>query len=287
MAFVKVEDLIKIYNPDSKNSISALRGVKLEIEEGSFVTLLGPSGCGKSTLINLMALFDTPTAGKITIEGIDDIYKLKEKERITYHQETIGYMSQFTNHNLIPNWTVENNIKIPIKLKNKLTREQTDKRISDLLELVDLRDKRKISVGKLSGGEAQRISLITALANNPKLLLADEPTGELDSKNTILIGEILKEIVQEKGKTVLVVTHNSLLADKSEKSWLMQDGRITGLYKQTNKEKATTLQNKYFTYVDDHGNLRLPQEIIKLANIKEAVTIEYNKETKKVELTPE
>ena len=235
----------------------------------------------------MLALFDKPTAGKIVIEDIDDIFKLTEKERIRYHQETIGYVSQFTVHNLIPNWSVENNIKIPIKLRNKLTREESNKRIDEVLDFIGLKDKKKRQTNYLSGGESQKLSLAVALANNPKLILADEPTGELDSNNTLIIADLLKSLVENYNTTVLVVTHNSLLANKSQISWNMEDGRITGLYKKSEDFREQKDRNKYFTFVDDQGNLRLPKEVLIKAKIKNSVSIEFNEGTKKVELTPE
>ena len=286
MSFIKINDLIKIYNPTSKNSISALRGINLEIDKASFVTLVGPSGCGKSTLINLIGLFDKPTAGRITIEGISDIFKFKEKERIRYYQETIGYISQFSNHNLIPSWSVEDNIKIPLKLQNKLNNKEIDLRISDLLEMVNVKNRRKRQAKTLSGGESQRVSLAVALANNPKLLLADEPTGELDSNNTLIIADLLRTIVKEYGTTVLAVTHNHLFADKSDISWKMEDGRITELYKSVKSIAGKREHKKFHTVVDNQGNLRLPKEILEKSNIKNSVSIEYNETTKKVELDP-
>lgn len=284
MSFIEIEDVMKIYNPNKKNSISALRGVNLTINHNELVSLIGPSGCGKTTLIKIIGLYIRPTAGKISIEDIDDIFKLKERERIRFHQETLGYVSQFSTSNLISSWSIEDNIKIPLKIVNRLTKEEINKRIDEILDKMDLIDKKKAKIYTLSGGEAQRVSFAVAVANNPKLILADEPTGELDSENTLRILEIMKDIVSSYNTTILTVTHNSLIANSSRKAWKMEDGRITGLFNNVIEEKNNAQKRKFSVAVDRHGNLKIPKDILEKAKIKDKAVIEYNDKSDLIEL---
>lgn len=287
MSFIEINDVIKIYNPYSENSVSALRGVNLKINHSELVSLIGPSGCGKTTLIKLIGLYIKPTAGKIAIEEISDIFKLKEHERIKYHQETLGYVSQFSSINLIKSWSVEDNIKIPMKLANRLSREEMKKRIIEILEKVDLSSQQKRKVYQLSGGEAQRVSFGVAMANNPKLILADEPTGELDTENTYRIVEIMKDIVSSYNTTVLVVTHNKIIAENSKHSWKMEDGRISGLYKASSNEEKKESKRTFFVSIDSQGHLRIPKDVLEKSKLNDTATIEYNEATGKIEITPE
>lgn len=288
MVFLQATDLIKIYEDENKVAISALRGLHLQVEKSSLVSIYGPSGNGKSTLLNILSGTDKPTAGNVVIEQFGDISKFSKKELSKYLLNCVGILNQSSRANVIYNWSVKENILFPMKLAGSLSHEQCLKRAVELLKSVDLMKRINFKTNSLSGGERQRLGLAVALANSPQLLLADEPTGEIDSENAKHIVCLLKKIRSENGTTIVIVTHDPIVANSSDIAWNIKDGRIIGLH-QAIKSIITDKQveRKYYTTVDDHGNLRLPENLRKKANIGTRISIEYNQETNKLELSKE
>ena len=204
-----------------KVPVDALRGVNLTVENGDFLSVLGPSGSGKSTLLNLIGALDKPTEGRMLIEGVD-ISTLKDSELADLRRR-IGFVFQFFN--LIPRFTARENVELPMAIAG-LSKPDRRKRAEDLLGTVGLGERMNHKPSELSGGEQQRVAIARALANNPKFLLMDEPTGNIDSKAAGEIISLIKNLNDEKAVTVIMVTHDQRLAGQSKKIVRMFDGSI-------------------------------------------------------------
>ncbi|MEM7826376.1 MAG: ABC transporter ATP-binding protein [Candidatus Aenigmatarchaeota archaeon] len=217
---IELKNVSKIYKMDEVE-VTALRDVNLKIREKEFVAVVGPSGSGKSTLLHLMGLLDKPTSGKIFLEGIDTS-KLKDKQLARLRGRKIGFVFQFFN--LYPTLTALENVQLPMIIAEKDKRE-SEKRAFELLKKVGLEKRANHLPSQLSGGERQRVAIARALANNPSLILADEPTGNLDSKSGEEVMKILDKL-QEEGKTIVMVTHEMNIAKYAERTIYLKDGRI-------------------------------------------------------------
>ena len=201
--------------------VHALQGVNLRIEQGDFITILGPSGSGKSTLLNMIGVLDKPTEGKVLIEGVD-ISNLSDNGLADLRRR-IGFVFQFFN--LIPRLTACKNVELPMSVSN-VNRSERRKRAEELLETVGLKERLNHKPAELSGGERQRVAIARALANQPKFLLMDEPTGNIDSKTAFEIIELIKKLNEEKGVTIIVVTHDKNIAKHTKRTVQMLDGLI-------------------------------------------------------------
>ena len=204
-----------------KIPVEALRGVNLQVESGEFIAILGPSGSGKSTLLNLIGALDKPTEGKMVIEDVD-ISTLSDNQLADLRRR-IGFVFQFFN--LIPRFTARENVELPMAIAG-LSKAERRKRTEDLLETVGLTDRMNHKPTELSGGEQQRVAIARALANNPKFLLMDEPTGNIDSKTASEIIDLTKRLNEEKAVTIVMVTHDQRLAGQSKRIVQMFDGLI-------------------------------------------------------------
>jgi len=204
-----------------KVPVNALRGVNLKVEDGDFLAILGPSGSGKSTLLNLIGALDKPTAGKMIIEGVD-ISTLNDNQ-LTDLRRRVGFVFQFFN--LIPRFSARENVELSLSISD-ISRSERRKRAEDLLATVGLKDRMAHKPAELSGGEQQRVAIARALANNPRFLLMDEPTGNIDSKTANEIMGLIKVLNEEKHVTAIMVTHDQRLATQSKKTVLMLDGLI-------------------------------------------------------------
>jgi putative ABC transport system ATP-binding protein len=204
-----------------KVPVEALRGVNLKVESGDFLAILGPSGSGKSTLLNLIGALDKPTEGKMMIEGVD-ISTLNDNQ-LTDLRRRVGFVFQFFN--LIPRFSAKENVELSLSIAD-VSRSERRKRAESLLETVGLKERMNHKPAELSGGEQQRVAIARALANNPRFLLMDEPTGNIDSKTANEILRLIKGLNEEKGVTAIMVTHDQRLATQSKKTVLMLDGSI-------------------------------------------------------------
>ena len=274
MSSVYCDDIIKLYTePHSKLQIPALRGIELNIRAGSLVAIIGPSGSGKTTLVNVIGGLDRPTAGSVHV-GDTRVDQLKGRALNRYLRNQVGFLSQNPHQNLIWNLNVHRNVLLPMRMSHmNLGREERNKRANELLEKVGLLNRSKSRPNTLSGGEAQRAGLAVALANNPDILLADEPTGELDSNTTFKIIDYLRELNKEFNKTMIVVTHDVRFANMTNIAYRILDGRISGLHRATmdidELEKIDKpLEREELIFVDSHGNLRLPENVRKGVGIK-------------------
>ncbi|HXA08608.1 MAG TPA: ABC transporter ATP-binding protein [Chthoniobacterales bacterium] len=216
---------IERYLGEDDSRVHALRGVSLDLEPGSVHAVVGPSGCGKSTLLYILGLLDYPDAGTLTIDG-HLMAQLPDDEVARKRNELLGFIFQF--HFLLEDFTAQENVMIPMRRLGRLTEEAMLERAARLLEEVDLGGKLRRPSRHLSGGEQQRVAIARALANDPHVILADEPTGNLDTKNSRRAFRLLQKIVREERKALLLVTHNPEIAEACDWIHEMQDGVIVG-----------------------------------------------------------
>ena len=214
---VDVRNVVKTFD---NGRTRAVDGASLRIERGEFVSITGPSGCGKSTLLHLIASLERPDSGEITVEG-EDILRLRDLSR--YRARTIGMVFQL--HNLLPNLSASDNVQVPMYETSLPTRERRSRAL-ELLALVDMEGMAKKRPTELSGGERQRVAIARALSNDPPIILADEPTGNLDSKSGLRVLETLREIQRDRGMTLLLVSHAPAIAGAADRVIEMLDGAI-------------------------------------------------------------
>ena len=220
MKILEIEDLCKVYGT-GETKVDALKNVTFDVEQGEFVAIVGPSGSGKSTLLHILGGVDSPTSGEVIISGTD-ISKLDETKLAIFRRRQIGLIYQF--YNLIPILNVEENMTLPILLDGKKPDQAL---LSDLVEKLGLSSRLKHLPNQLSGGQQQRVSIGRALMNHPALLLADEPTGNLDSENSKEIVSLLRKFNKENKQTVIIITHDERIALSADRVITIEDGRIT------------------------------------------------------------
>src|SRR5881396_1293524 len=214
---------IERYLGEEEERVHALRGVSLEVEAGSVHAVVGPSGCGKSTLLYILGLLDPPDTGQVAIES-KSVSHLSDDELARTRNKFIGFIFQF--HFLMEDFTAQENVMIPMRKLGQLSDSEMRERAAGLLEAVGLGDKLRRPSRHLSGGEQQRVAIARALANDPKVILADEPTGNLDTANSERAFELLRNLVHERGKALLLATHNPAIAEACDWIHEMKDGSI-------------------------------------------------------------
>lgn len=220
MTLIEVKNLNKIYG-SGEAEVKALKNINLNIEQGEFVAIVGQSGSGKSTLLHLIGGGDISSSGEVIIDG-KNIYKLKEKELSILRRRKLGFIFQFFN--LIPVLTAQENIEMPVLLDN----EKIDKKyMNELLRILGLEERKNNYPSQLSGGQQQRVSIGRALANKPSIILADEPTGNLDSKNSKQVLELLKYCAKKYNQTLILITHDINIAKSADRVITIEDGEIT------------------------------------------------------------
>ena len=217
---LRVENLTKVYGK-GENEVRALDGVSFSVEKGEFVAVIGPSGSGKSTLLHILGAVDEPSSGKVFMDG-KDVFKQNEEQLAIFRRRQVGLVYQF--YNLIPVLDVVENITLPVQLDGrKVNRE----RLQDMVALLGLHGREKHLPNQLSGGQQQRVSIGRALMNSPSVVLADEPTGNLDSKNSQEIMELLKKSNRKYNQTLIMITHDENIALQADRIIAIEDGRIT------------------------------------------------------------
>lgn len=218
---LKVENLKRYYKTNDVE-VRALDGVSFDVKKGEFISIIGASGSGKSTLLHLLGGLDYPTIGKVLIDGTD-IYGLKDDERTIFRRRNIGFV--FQAYNLLPMLNVYENIIIPFGLDG----DKVDKKYVDsVIDILEISDQKYKMPNELSGGQQQRVAIARALVTKPSLILADEPTGNLDSKSSSQVVYLLKKINKELGNTILMITHDDAVAQAAEKTLRIEDGRLVG-----------------------------------------------------------
>ncbi len=274
---VLCENLIKIYKVDDLEVV-ALQGLDLEVARGEMIAIVGASGSGKSTLLNILGGLDTPSAGRVTVAG-HDLTRLNEEQRTRYRGLIVGHVWQQSGRNLLSDLSVADNIDLPQLLKGAAS-SHYKRRTRELLEIVGLADMAKKKPTQLSGGEQQRIALAVALANEPALLLADEPTGELDSVTTQEIVTFMRSINQELKVTILIVTHDVAIASIVDRTLAIRDGRTSTETVRRNQPLVTTATgasvviglpeetHQEAIFIDRVGILQLPTEAIERVELR-------------------
>jgi putative ABC transport system ATP-binding protein len=239
-AFIEIKDLIKVYRTGSTEVI-ALRGLDLSVDEGEIVAVMGPSGCGKTTMLNILGGLDRPTAGRVIVDKMQ-IEKLPDRELYDYRLNKIGFVFQFFN--LMNSISAEENVELPMQLAGMISSERK-RRVAELLEMVGMSHRAKHKPVQMSGGEQQRVAIAVALANNPKVVLADEPTGELDKKTGHEILELFRKLKEKYGKTLIIVTHDHRVSNIVDRTVFIEDGRIIGsLGSQEAKDMFSRIEEK-------------------------------------------
>ena len=263
---VTCDNLIKIYKVDDLEVV-ALQGLDLEVVRGEMIAIVGASGSGKTTLLNILGGLDTPTAGRVVVGG-HDLARLGEEQRTRYRGLLVGHVWQQSGRNLLPDLTIADNVDLPQILKGERA-FRYKRRTRELLEMVGLADKAKRKPEQLSGGEQQRVALAVALANEPPLLLADEPTGELDMTTTQEIIAFMRQINKATGVTILIVTHDVAVAEAVDRTLAIRDGRTSTETIRRNSGRGEGMSaviglpgetHQEAIFIDRAGILQLPSE---------------------------
>ncbi|MFV9629464.1 MAG: ABC transporter ATP-binding protein [Methanosarcinales archaeon] len=217
---IEIRDLTKIYGDGVE--VRALDGVDLDIEKGEFLAIIGPSGSGKSTLLNMIGILDTPTSGTILLDGVD-ITSASQKQRSKMRNQKLGFIFQY--HHLLPDFNAIENVMMPL-LINGIKKSKAKKIAYEMLDEVGLNDRANHRPNQLSGGQNQRVAIARALANNPDIVIGDEPTGNLDSKSSDVIYDLLRKLNKEHDQTFILVTHDERMAEKTDRIIRLVDGKI-------------------------------------------------------------
>jgi len=266
---IQADNLVKIYKTKDIEVI-ALQGLDLSVEQGEMMAIIGSSGSGKSTFLNMLGGLDRPSAGKLYVDG-KNLFSMTDKELVAYKRSTVGFVWQNNGRNLLPYLSAYENIMVPMELSSYKERKA---RADMLLDLVGLASKKNNRMQQMSGGEQQRIAIAIALANSPKVLLADEPTGSVDTKTSNYIFDIFKRLNQELGITVVIVTHDVSLSKKVQRVAAIRDGKISSerILKENFAERMShtdkmvdwheTETQDEFAILDKAGRIQLPREML-------------------------
>jgi len=263
------ENLVKIYKTKDLE-VLALQGLDLNIAKGELMAIIGNSGSGKSTFLNMIGGLDRPSAGKLTVDG-KDLFKLNEKELVEYKRNTVGFVWQNNARNLVPYLSALQNVQLPMRFENE---KRQRARAYELLETVGMAHKANSRLNQLSGGEQQRIAIAIALANNPKILLADEPTGSVDAKTGSYILDVFRELNKNLGLTIVIVTHDRALSKKVNRVVAIRDGKTSSemIVKQSYADRLDSIgmfeeAHDEFAVLDKAGRVQIPREILEQMGI--------------------
>ena len=276
-AYIVCEDLFKIYKV-ADLEVVALRGLDLNVQRSEVVAIVGASGSGKSTLLNILAGYDIPSAGRVSV-GDKDLLRMTPNETELYRRDEVGFIWQQTSRNMFPYLTAVENVALPMMLTFTSPSERR-RRAEELLELVGLGHRMGHTPEKLSGGEQQRVAIAVALANHPPLLLADEPTGELDDNTAAEILDLFGEINRELSTTILIVTHDPDIAYKVGRVVMIRDGKMATevrrkvTFQRLSGSVATDQPLEEFILVDGSGRVQIPRDIIDRLKIGERARID-------------
>lgn len=270
--YILCEDLFKIYKI-ADLEVVALRGLDLKVRRGELMAIVGASGSGKSTLLNILAGLDQPSAGRAYVGG-RDLLTLTAAEMVEYRRRAVGFVWQQTGRNLVPYLDAVQNVEVPMILAGK-PRKQAREHAIELLEAVGLSHRLHHHPNELSGGEQQRVSIAVALANDPPLLLADEPTGELDTVGSAAIFELFGDLNRRFGVTIIIVTHDPAIAARVDRVVAIRDGRTsTEIFRRTVEEgNVTRMAHEEFVLVDAAGRLQIPREYLEALHIAERAKV--------------
>ncbi len=286
---ITCENLVKIYKTKD-TEVVALQGLDLEIKYGEMMAIIGNSGSGKSTLLNMIGGLDRPSAGKLIVNG-HNLLRVKKTALTDYKRNTVGFVWQNNARNLIPYLSAKQNVELPMILAN---RADFKKRSAELLKIVGLEERMRNKLSQLSGGEQQRVAIAIAMANEPKIILADEPTGAVDSDTGKQIFNAFRKLNRETGVTIIIVTHDRGVAKNVDRVVAISDGRTSSEYirKISYKEELEELDrmsgveesdtHEELVVVDRHGRLKLPEEYLGATGISKNSRIKMDVEDNKI-----
>ncbi|MCI8624720.1 MAG: ATP-binding cassette domain-containing protein [Lachnospiraceae bacterium] len=278
---IECDNLVKIYKTKDIE-VLALQGLELTVAEGELMAIIGNSGSGKSTFLNMIGGLDRPSAGRLFVDG-KDLFKLNEKELVEYKRNTVGFVWQNNGRNLLPYLSALENVEMPMLFADPKGKKE---RALELLELVGMSHRKNSRLNQLSGGEQQRIAIAIALANRPKLLLADEPTGSVDVRTSEYILDVFRKLNEELGLTVVIVTHDKNLAKKVNRVVAIRDGKTSSerIMKASYLERLSDIHGfaeeetqEEYAVLDRAGRLQIPRELL------EEIGLEGNKVKLEVE----
>jgi ABC-type lipoprotein export system ATPase subunit len=291
---IRCEELVKIYKT-ADLEVVALQGLDMQVNDGELMAIIGNSGSGKSTLLNMLGGLDKPSAGKLFVDG-KDLLSFGEKELVNYKRDTVGFVWQNNARNLIPYLTALENVELPVLLKGRRRRA----RAIELLEAVGLGHRFKNKLSELSGGEQQRVAIAIALANEPRLLLADEPTGSLDTKTSDQVLDLFRTLNQTMGITIVIVTHDPLLARKVDRVVQIRDGKTSAemirresyadeLARLDAEDAMSGQQESHIEYavLDKAGRLQIPAGYLDADGFKDSNKVRVEMEEGRIILYPQ
>ncbi|MEU8619446.1 ABC transporter ATP-binding protein [Streptomyces sp. NPDC048623] len=280
-ALIACDRVVRIFTTDGVE-VQALQGLDLLVTEGELMALVGASGSGKSTLMNILAGLDVPTAGAARVAGCD-LLAMDGKARLRYRREVVGFVWQQTARNLLPYLTAAQNVALPMQLKGgrKGGARQKARRAEELLAMLDMTEHADRRPHQLSGGQQQRVAIAVALANNPSVLLADEPTGELDSATGEQVFAAFRRANEELGTTIVIVTHDQAVASEVRRTVAIRDGRTSSeVLRRTEVDEAgqESLVAREYAMLDRAGRLQLPAEYTEALNMRHRVALELEQD---------
>ncbi|MFD2793112.1 ABC transporter ATP-binding protein [Promicromonospora vindobonensis] len=271
---IRCGDLVRIFATDGVE-VQALQGLTLSVDPGEIVAVVGASGSGKSTLLTILSGLDTPTGGSAVVAGTD-LLTMGHAERVRYQRSTVGFVWQQTSRNLLPYLTASENVRLPLELANTLPRRERLRRVESLLELLEVGHVAGRRPGEMSGGEQQRTAIAVAVANSPRVLLADEPTGELDEATSVEVLEALRGVNRETGVTTLIVTHDPTVSEHVARTVQIRDGRTsteTLRRTETDEHGRARHVSEEFAVLDRVGRLQLPQDFVQALDLRDRVRL--------------
>lgn len=255
-SIIKLENIIKKFYVGEPNELEILHGISLEVEEGEFVAIVGPSGSGKSTLMNTIGVLDRPTSGTYMLDGIN-VGEAEESELSEIRNQKIGFV--FQTYNLISKTNALKNIELPM-LYAGMERSERLKRAKELLDLVEMGDRAKHLPEELSGGQKQRVAIARAMANDPAIILADEPTGALDSKTGRLVMDLFHKLNKEKNKTIVLITHSNELAGETDRIISIRDGKIISVKDNSKNKEKNIAKNRTINTAEETVEVELDEK---------------------------
>lgn len=270
MSFIECDNLVKIYKI-AELEVVALQGLDLAIDAGEMIALIGPSGSGKSTLMNVLGGLDIPSAGQVKV-GNYDLLELNRRQQTIYRRDAVGFVWQQTARNLLPYLSARENVEMPMAFKG-LSSSERKRRAENLLDAVGLSDRMNNRPSQLSGGEQQKTALAVAMANEPQLLLADEPTGEVDSESANQIFDTMHTLNQQFGVTIVIVTHDHAVAGRVNRVVGMRDGRASTEVLRRAGSDGVELTEEEFAVLDRTGRLQLPQGYMDVLEMEKRVIL--------------
>ncbi|MCG5211893.1 ABC transporter ATP-binding protein [Streptosporangium soli] len=271
-AHILCDNLVRIFKTEGVEVV-ALQGLDLLIEKGELIAIVGASGSGKSTLLNVLSGLDVPTAGLARVAGTD-LLSMTAKDRLRYRRETVGFIWQQTARNLLPYLTGRENVVLPMRLAGNRAQKSRAGELLDLLGVGDCADRRP---GEMSGGEQQRVAIAVALANSPEVILADEPTGELDSDTSEQVFAALRSANRALGVTAVIVTHDDLVSEQVDRTVGIRDGRTSSETLRRASEDGGTIAEEY-AVLDRVGRLQLPRDFTSALNMERRVRLELERD---------